>query len=260
MKHPVRSLLEKEMPHIKDESDYEDELEELKQELAHLQQVAWVNGKRAVIVMEGFDAAGKGTCIRHLTELLDPRSATVIPIGTPTEEQLGQHYLQRFWQHLPNKGQIAIFDRSWYGRVLVEKVEKLTNKPRLEQAYSEINTFEKMLTDDGIIVIKIFLVVSKAEQLKRFKDRLEDPFKNWKITAEDIRNSKRWNDYVKCSDEMIKRCPKWQVIASDDKKYARLEVMTQVLKKLRPWMKDFNPRKQKTDMKELTKQLAGSSK
>jgi len=254
MSQSIAALLKKKkMPHLPEaeEADAEDRMEELKQELAHLQQVAWVLGKRAVVVMEGFDAAGKGTCIRHMTELLDPRSAIVVPISAPSKEESGQHYLQRFWKNLPGHGQIVVFDRSWYGRVLVEKVEKLATPARLKAAYDEINTFEAMLEADGIVVIKVFLVVSKKEQLERFKARLEDPFKNWKITSEDARNRKRWSDYVACADTMIKKCPEWHVIPSDDKKYARLECVKAVVKALRPWMKDFHPEKNKTELKKL---------
>jgi polyphosphate kinase 2 (PPK2 family) len=218
-----------------------EQLEELGAVMQLTQQAMWAQKKRAVIVFEGFDAAGKGTCIRHLTDGLDPRSMKVVPIGAPTTQQKGQHYLQRFWKELPDAGCTTVFDRSWYGRVLVEKVEKLAPAARLEAAYKEINLFEKMLKDDGVVVIKIFLVVSKSEQLKRFKARLEEPRKNWKITEEDVRNRKRWNDYVKAADMLAKRCPGWTVIPSDDKDYARVKVLEAVTEGLKDIRKSFKP-------------------
>lgn len=199
--------------------------QELKVQMLRIQQAAYLSGQRIVILFEGFDAAGKGSSIRHLTESLDPRSSHVVPIGAPDADEKGQHYLQRFWSRLPKAGHIVVFDRSWYGRVLVERVEKLTPKKRLAQAYTEINQFEKMLKDDGIILIKFFLVVSKDEQLERFKERLNNPLKGWKITDDDIRNRKKWSAYVKASDEMVKRCHGWQVIPSDSKPYARFKVL-----------------------------------
>jgi AMP-polyphosphate phosphotransferase len=203
-----------------------DAIEDLKLQMLRIQQAAYLTGQRIVIVFEGFDAAGKGSCIRHLTDGLDPRSFHVVPIGAPSTEEKGQHYLQRFWTQLPKTGHITIFDRSWYGRVLAEKVEKLAPKKRLEAAYSEINQFEKMLKDDGIILLKFFLVVSKKEQHERFKERLNNPFKGWKITEEDLRNRKKWSQYVKASDQMIKMCPKWHVIPSDHKPYTRFQALS----------------------------------
>lgn len=208
-------------------------MKDLKLQLVRIQQAAFAQKKRVVIVFEGFDAAGKGTCIRHLVERLDPRSVHVIPVGKPTETEQGQHYLQRFWKHLPEAGHMVIFDRSWYGRVLVEKVEKLAPPARLKAAYAEINQFEKLLQDDGIILIKIFLKVSKAEQLARFKERLGNPFKNWKITEEDVRNRQKWDAYVKAVQTMTKRCPGWKVFPSDNKAEARLAVLEHVTHELK---------------------------
>ncbi len=210
-----------------------DKLKELQTEMFKAQTAVWSNRQRVVIAFEGFDAAGKGTCIRHLTEKLDPRNFHVRPIGAPSETERGQHYLQRFWKNLPNAGHTVIFDRSWYGRVLVEKVEKLTSKERLKQAYSEINQFEQMLKADGIILIKIFLVVSKDEQLRRFQDRLDDPLKQWKITEEDVRNRHAWDDYVEAADIAVRECPGWVLIRSDDKDHARMETIKAVTHALR---------------------------
>lgn len=231
------------------------QMKEMKLLMLRYQQAAYITGKRIVIVFEGFDAAGKGSCIRHLTEALDPRSANVIPIGAPTEQEKGQHFLQRFWKELPHKGHLVVFDRSWYGRVLVEKVERLAPKARLDQAYDEINQFEKMLIADGIILIKIFLAVTKKEQLERFKERLSNPLKGWKITQEDVRNRKNWLKYVKAADSMIERCPGWQVINSDYKPYARLKVLSVVTKKLSVLQKDIPLKMRKERLDLLTKQL-----
>ncbi len=231
------------------------QVKEMKLFMLRYQQAAYITGKRIVIVFEGFDAAGKGTCIRHLTETLDPRSSHVIPIGAPSEEEKGQHYLQRFWQHLPSRGHLVVFDRSWYGRVLVEKVEKLAPKARIEEAYREINQFEKMLVDDGIILIKIFLAVSKEEQLERFKERLSNPLKGWKITEEDVRNRKNWTKYVKATDMMIERCPGWQVIPSDNKPYARFKVLSAATNKLSILQKDIPVKMRKARLDRLANEL-----
>jgi polyphosphate kinase 2 (PPK2 family) len=193
------------------------------------QQGLWHGKKRAVIVFEGFDAAGKGGAIRRLTEDIDPRGVRVHPIGPPTEIELGEHYLQRFWEKLPSPGTIAIFDRSWYGRVLVEKVEKLTPAPRIKEAYREIREFETDLLDDGIELIKFFLAIDKDEQLKRFEDRLKDPYKQWKLTDSDVEARSKWNDYVEAADLMFEkthtsRAP-WYLVPANDKHYTRNEVL-----------------------------------
>jgi polyphosphate kinase 2 (PPK2 family) len=235
-----------------------EDLKELKLEMLRIQQAAYISGERIVILFEGFDAAGKGSCIRHLTETLDPRSSHVVPIGAPSPDEVGQHYLQRFWARLPKPGHIVVFDRSWYGRVLVEKVEKLTPKDRLAQAYTEINQFEKMLKDDGITVLKFFLVVSKNVQLERFQERLTNPLKGWKISEDDIRNRKNWNAYVKASDEMVKRCPGWVVVASDSKPYARFRVLNFVCQKLSPIVKPVIKAHRKKELDALTKKLLTS--
>lgn len=233
-------------------------MKELKLLMLRYQQATYIAGKRIVIVFEGFDAAGKGSCIRHLTEALDPRSSHVIPVGAPSEEEKGQHFLQRFWRDLPSRGHLVVFDRSWYGRVLVEKVEKLAPRGRVEEAYAEINQFEKMLKADGIILVKIFLAVSKKEQLERFKERLGNPMKGWKITQEDVRNRKNWSKYVKATDIMLDRCPGWHVISSDSKPYARLKVLSAVTKSLTSLQKDIPGKIRKERLYRLTKELLRS--
>jgi AMP-polyphosphate phosphotransferase len=221
----------------------EKEIPKLQLDMLKIQQGIFHNNERAIIVLEGFDAAGKGSAIRSMTEILDPRSFRVHAIGAPTAEEQGRHWLYRFWTNLPKAGRIAVFDRSWYGRVLVEKVEKLTPENRLKEAYSEINQFEKMLISDGIKVIKIFIAITKDEQLERFEDRLKDPYKQWKITKDDIRARQMWDDYVKAVDEIFqktntKECP-WHLVPGNSKKFAREEVLRIVTSELQPferWM------------------------
>lgn len=231
------------------------DLESLQLKMLKAQQALWGLKKRAVVVFEGFDAAGKGTCIRRLTEGLDPRGFRVVPIGAPTGKEVGQHYLQRFWANLPDPGILTVFDRSWYGRVLVERVEELIPEDRVHDAYREINAFEKMLEDDGIVLVKIFLAVSKEEQLARFRARLEDPMKNWKITEDDVRNRKRWDDYVSAGNVVLKKCPGWTLIRSDDKDHARKKSLETVVQALARITRSYKPERARRD--KLAKALLG---
>jgi polyphosphate kinase 2 (PPK2 family) len=210
---------------------------DLQLEMLKIQQGLYHSKERAIIMFEGFDAAGKGGAIKTLTENLDPRGFRVHPIGAPTEEEQGKHWLYRFWSSLPQQGNIAIFDRSWYGRVLVERVERIIPHKRIEEAYGEINQFEKMLEDDGIRIIKIFIAITKDEQLERFEVRLSDPYKQWKITDDDIRARKNWNEYVKATDIIFKhtdtkQCP-WHLVEGNSKKSARYEVLKIITHELR---------------------------
>src|SRR5882672_5475355 len=168
-----------------DKAAYERKLAKLQLKMLSIQQTYFHENRRAVIAFEGWDAAGKGGAIRRLTEKLDPRGFHVWPIGPPTPEEQGRHYLYRFWNKLPERGQLAIFDRTWYGRVLVERVERLIKKPVWKRAYDEINEFERMLIDDGVRVVKIFLHITPDEQLRRFAERLNNPYKRWKLTDSD---------------------------------------------------------------------------
>src|SRR5262249_12712577 len=151
--------------------------------------------ERAVVVLEGWDTAGKGGLVRRLAWALDPRSLKVHPISAPSEREKAQHYLQRFWERLPQLGEIVVFDRSWYGRVLVERVEQFAMTGEWKRAYREINEFERTLAADGIRLVKIFLHITAEEQMHRFKDRLTNPRKRWKLSYEDFRNRDRWKDY-----------------------------------------------------------------
>lgn len=210
-----------------DKDEYEAELSKLQLRLLDLQQRCYQAKQRALIAFEGWDAAGKGGAIRRLTAKLDPRGVHVWPIGPPTPEEQGRHYLYRFWKKLPSPGTWAIFDRSWYGRVLVERVDKLCGKAAWQRAFGEINAFEKMLVDDGAPVIKLFMHISKKEQLRRFREREEDPAKRWKISETDWHNRKQRPRYVKAIDQMFaetstEHAP-WTVIAGERKWYARVQ-------------------------------------
>lgn len=189
-----------------------------------------------VIVFEGWDAAGKGGAIRRITEKLDPRGFTVWPISAPEGEDKTRHYLYRFWRRLPARGQIAIFDRSWYGRVLVERVEGFCTEAEWRRAYKEINSFERQLTDFGAILVKFWIHITRDEQLRRFKERQRTGYKAWKLTAEDWRNRAKWAAYEQAVEEMVLktstlRAP-WRLIEGNDKYHARVKVLSILVKTL----------------------------
>ena len=206
------------------------------EKLVRIQQALLFTGERAVVVFEGMDAAGKGGTIRRMAWAMDPRSLKVWPIAAPNEIERKEHYLQRFWTRLPEKTQIAVFDRSWYGRVLVERVEELTPRKDWKRAYREINEFEQQMVDDGIRVVKLFLHVSKEEQRRRLIDRMRDPLKRWKLSYDDFRNRSRWTDYVEAIEDMFDRtsteAAPWHVVPSDDKPGARAEALGILVKRL----------------------------
>ncbi|KZZ62639.1 hypothetical protein A3762_13185 [Oleiphilus sp. HI0125] len=219
-----------------DKKEYEKELEKLQLQLMTLQHDLYNQNMRCVVVVEGIDAAGKGGMIRRMTEFMDPRGVRVHPIGAPSIDELEEHYMQRFWRLLPKRGEVSIFDRSWYGRVLVERVDNLTPHKRWQRAYKEISQFEKLLINDGVIVIKLFLSISKDEQLKRFKERIENPKKRWKITSEDILNRQNWDSYQQAFEDMLdktdgKKNP-WHIVAANNKRYARINAMKHFAKRL----------------------------
>jgi len=211
---------------------YEHKLDKLGVRMREILQAYLFTSDRGVVVFEGVDAAGKGGAIRRLTTVLDPRAYKVWPIGAPNEIERQQHYLARFWNRLPLPGQIAIFDRSWYGRVLVERVEGFAKEKEWRRAYNEINEFENMLIDDGMKLVKIYLHISQDEQLKRFEERVHDPLKRWKFTFDDIRNRRKWSAYEEAIDEMIERtstvAAPWNVIATDNKRRARVDTLTRI--------------------------------
>jgi polyphosphate kinase 2 (PPK2 family) len=220
-----------------DKRTFERELLRQQGELNRLQRRAVRAGVSTVLVFEGADAAGKGGAIRRVTAALDARECQVIPIAGPTDEERAHHYLWRFWRHLPRAGRITIFDRSWYGRVLVERVEGLTPAAEWRRAYAEINALEDQLIAHGMVLVKYWIHVTKDEQLRRFKTRAASPVKRWKITAEDWRNRGNWNAYEQAVNEMVERTSTheapWTLIPGNDKYYARVEVLRAACERLR---------------------------
>jgi polyphosphate:AMP phosphotransferase len=212
-----------------DQKQYRTKLERLQGRLNSLQRKAKKAGVSTILVFEGWDAAGKGGAIRRLTAALDARSYQVIPIAAPTEEERAQHYLWRFWRHLARRGRVTIFDRSWYGRVLVERVEGFASEPEWMRAYAEINEFESQLADHGIVLAKYWIHITKAEQLRRFKARETSAYKNWKLTDEDWRNRKQWDAYEQAVNDMVERTSTrqapWTLVEANDKYFARLKVL-----------------------------------
>jgi polyphosphate kinase 2 (PPK2 family) len=215
--------------------ELEKEIQDIQLQFLRVQQGLWHSKGRAIFVFEGFDAAGKGGCIRTLTERLDPRGVAVHPIGPPAPEEQGRHWLYRFWVRLPKPGVIAVFDRSWYGRVLVEKVDKLAPAARIRAAYGEIREFEKLLRADGIQVLKFFLAISQEEQLARFEDRLKDPYKRWKLTDADLRARGSWSQYVRAVDKMLAKTPGWCLVPANHKHAARMRVLQRACSELGHW-------------------------
>ena len=214
---------------LDDEESYQRQLRKLQVAMLQLQQIFRVEGRRGIIVLEGWDAAGKDGAIRRMTEKLDLRWLRVCPIGKPTAEEQGRHFLWRFWQLLPPPGHLAIFDRSWYGRVLVERVEGYATNEEWRRAYDEINGFEKLLVDDGVRLVKLFLHISPEEQLRRLAERIATPTKRWKINAEDFRNRARRADYLRALDDMFARtstrAARWHVVPGEYKWFARVAVV-----------------------------------
>jgi polyphosphate kinase 2 (PPK2 family) len=189
-------------------------------------------GPPVLVLFEGWDASGKGGAIKRLVAPLDPRHVRVVQFAAPTPDEKRHHWLQRFWAPLPGWGGMAVFDRSWYGRVLVERVEGFATKKQWRRAYGEIEAFEHMLTDDGTVLIKFFLHISDAEQLRRFEARRDDPLKSWKLTDEDWRNREKRPAYVEAIEEMLDRTgtrnAPWELIEAESKHYARLKVVETV--------------------------------
>jgi AMP-polyphosphate phosphotransferase len=208
---------------------YARKLAALQRDLNLLTRSKKMKARSLVMAFEGMDAAGKGSTIRRLTHAMDARYYRVIPVAAPTDEERAQPYLWRFWRHVPTHGRAVIFDRSWYGRVLVERVEKLCAELDWMRAYHEINAFEEQLGESGAIVAKFWLAITPAEQLRRFKARQATPYKRFKITDEDWRNRKKWPEYERAVGDMIERTSTghapWNVIASDDKLFARIETL-----------------------------------
>ncbi|MEM7135609.1 MAG: polyphosphate:AMP phosphotransferase [Myxococcota bacterium] len=220
-----------------DKKHYQRRLRELQAEHHVLQRSARGNGVSSIYVFEGPDASGKGGAIRRSVATLDARNYEVIQVSAPSEEEAAQPYLWRFWRHLSRAGRLTVFDRSWYGRVLVERVEGFASRDEWRRAYSEINDFEEQLVDHGIVLVKFYLHISPNEQWKRFEARLDTPHKRWKLTDEDWRNRARWWDYEQAVHDMFgatdTRHAPWRLIAADHKRSARLSVLEAACQALR---------------------------
>ncbi|MDX9992240.1 MAG: hypothetical protein RBS68_09345 [Anaerolineales bacterium] len=221
--------------------EYEKSLKILQADLHQLAYQVYLQKIPVVLVFEGMDAAGKGGVIKRLTEKMDPRGYVVWPISAPHGEDRERHYLYRFWRRLPEQGQIAIFDRSWYGRVLVERLEGFCTEGDWKRAYSEINQFERQLTNFETVICKFWLQISKEEQLARFQEREQTNYKSWKITDEDWRNRAKWEDYQAAASDMVLKTSTpnapWTLVEANDKLFARIKVLQTVAEKLRGVLK-----------------------
>jgi len=222
--------------------EYDRVLPELQAEARRLQHLCYVRRTPVVILYEGWDASGKGGNIRRLTRELDPRGYEVIPVAAPQGDEKVHHHLWRFWRALPKAGHITIFDRSWYGRVMVERIEGFAKPNEWGRAYREINEFEAELAEYGAVIFKFWIHISKEEQLQRFEARKNTPHKQWKITDEDWRNRERWDDYWDAVSKMIERTSTvhapWTIIEGNDKRYARFRTLQVFVDRLKAALKD----------------------
>ena len=221
---------------VLDKPTYDRKLAKWQARLNQLSHRAQAQQVAAIAVFEGWDAAGKGGAIRRITRALDARYYRVIPIAAPTDEEKAHHYLWRFWRHLPRLGSLTVYDRSWYGRVLVERVEGFASTDEWMRAYHEINDFEEQLTSHGIALAKLWLHISPDEQMRRFHERETQPWKRYKITDEDYRNRDKWDAYRIAADDMIERTSTeyapWTLVAANDKRHARIEVLKTLCRSL----------------------------
>jgi polyphosphate kinase 2 (PPK2 family) len=218
------------------DGDYSDDLAALQDRLERVQAAQIAHRQRSVSMFEGWDAAGKGGIIQRLTAELDPRFFEVWPIGAPSEEEKARHFLWRFWKRLPGNREISIFDRSWYGRVLVERVEGLATEAEWRKGYDEINEFEAQLTGSHTNLVKLFVHITQDEQDQRFAARLDDPWKRWKTGPEDYRNRAKRKDYLAAMHEMFEqtdtRWAPWKVIDGNHKKAARIAALAHIAEAL----------------------------
>ena len=219
-----------------DEKEYQQKLKVLQSRLGELHNRLYRKRVPVIITYEGWDAAGKGGNIKRVTGALDPRGYEVHPIASPEPHEKARHYLWRFWTRLPKNGHIAIFDRTWYGRVMVERLEGFCSENDWKRAYNEMNEFEKELHDWGAVIIKFWVQIDKDTQLERFTERQNNPEKQWKITDEDWRNREKWDQYEMAVDEMLKKTSTtyapWHILESVDKKYARIKALKIIIKEL----------------------------
>lgn len=228
-----------------DRDSYVRELTRRQIQLRELGYQVYRKQRPVVVLFEGWDAAGKGGAIKRVTEKLDPRGYTVYPIAAPEGEDKARHYLYRFWRRLPERGQIGIFDRSWYGRVMVERVEGFAAEAAWKRAYAEINSFERQMQDFGSIIVKFWIHISRDEQLRRFEERQASGYKSWKLTEEDWRNREKWVAYEEAVEEMLvktsTRTAPWTLVEGNDKYWARTRVLRKLVENLSKELK-FNPR------------------
>jgi polyphosphate kinase 2 (PPK2 family) len=217
-------------------SEYKQQLPILRRKLYDLSHAAWQTGVASVVIFEGWDAAGKGTAINTLTSRLDPRGFKLYPIQAPRTYEQNHPWLWRFWLKLPNYGEMAIFDRSWYGRVLVERVESFAPESEWRKAYQDIVDFERGLADDGMIIIKFWLHISKKEQKRRFKKLEEDPLKSWHVTPEDWEHHRKYGEYLVAVEEMLERTDTewgpWTIVEATSRWHARVKIFNTIIARL----------------------------
>ncbi len=244
-KSGVKRLADLDMDQKIPKAEYEPRLQAVQTRFRQIQQAYLHTNDNAVVVFEGWDAAGKGGAIRRMASVMDPRGFRVWPIGAPSAEELARHYMARFWERLPGEGEIAVFDRSWYGRVLVERVEGFAADAEWRRAYEEINQFEAMLADSGTRIAKVFLYIDRDEQLGRFEKRLRDPLKRWKLSFEDFRNRDKWDQYEEAVNDMLERTntkvAPWRVVPANHKKFARVTALSEIADRLAGGI-DLSPR------------------
>lgn len=216
--------------------EYRARLAELRDRLYDLQKACWDAGIPTIILFEGWDASGKGTSINLLTQRLDPRGFKLYAIQAPRTSEQRMPWLWRFWLKIPNYGQMAIFDRSWYGRVLVERVEGFAPEPVWRQAYQDIANFERTLADDGYVILKFFLHIDKKEQARRFKKIEKDPLEAWRVQPEDWEHHRKYQDYVVAIEEMLERTETewapWTIVEATDRRWARVKIFQTIVRRL----------------------------
>ncbi|HYN46425.1 MAG TPA: polyphosphate kinase [Allosphingosinicella sp.] len=241
------------------DGDYDEALDDLQGRLSRLFVANLVHGRKAIVVCEGWDASGKGGAIQRMTAKCDPRAYRVWPVAAPTDEEKAHHYLWRFWQRMPEAGEVAIFDRSWYGRVLVERVEGFAAEAEWRRAYDEINELEAQLGADGTVIVKLFFHVTQEVQDERLRARLDHPWKRWKVGPEDIRNRAHRKDYLAAIKDMFAetdtRWAPWTVIDGNDKKAARIAALGRVADALKAALPK-GPPPRRPDLEQLAQALA----
>jgi polyphosphate kinase 2 (PPK2 family) len=223
-------------------AEYKARLPYLRDRLYALQKACWDAGIPSAIIFEGWDAAGKGTSINILTRRLEPRGFKLYPIQAPRTYETHMPWLWRFWQKLPNYGEMAIFDRSWYGRVLVERVEGLTPEDRWRKAFRDIVNFERTIADDGYVIIKFWLHISKEEQSRRFKELEKDPLESWHVQPEDWEHHRKYPEYLVAVEEMLERTETewgpWTIVEATDRRWTRVKIFETIIRRLEEGIKD----------------------